>query len=491
VPTVELDTYLRAVLRHWWLVLGTVLIAVAVAGVFTETREKVYESASTALVVVDSGRSSADLADAAQSRAVTYAAIANSEAIATVATADLRTDEAPSELLRKVDVQVTPETALIRVSARDTSRAAADRLADAWMGALTARVDEIETGESETDASGATVAPTAAASLDVVETAVSSSDPVYPRPPLNLAVGLLLGLLVGVGAALLLDTVRRRVRSASQIGGTWGVDVLGELPALARRSGRRVPLLALVDDGAPAAAVEQIRQARLKLGQARPGGTPHQIVVTSPSPGEGASTVALELAAAVAAGGEPTVLVEADLARPVMARDLDLDADRGLWQVLEEGADLDDVLQDNHDQPGLRHLVAGAVSRRGAELFGSEDVVRLLRDLAEDHVVVVDAPAVLDSSVAAVVCQHADGVVLVTPPEPRVDTVTDAFDHLDVVRADVLGLVTTASRRAGVRGALGRLVRPRPVRSGPVAPAKATGPAAAAASSGRTSRRTA
>lgn len=484
--TVEFDTYLRAVLRHWWLVLGTVLIAAAVAGVFTETRAKVYEGVTTGLVVVDGGNntSGADLADAAQSRATTYAALARSEATATLAAANLRTDETPSDLLDHVTVQVTPETALIQIAARDTSREDAVRLANAWMDALTSRVAEIEAVEDGEDG-GST---SSAADLNVVENAVSSTDPVYPRPALNLAVGVLLGLLAGVAAAICLDVVRRRVRSAAQIGGTWGVDVLAELPSIKRPGGRRVPLLALVDDGEQVGAVEQVRQARLKLGRARPDGTPHQIVVTSPSPGEGASTVALEIAAAVAAAGEPAVLVEADLARPVMAKVLDLDPDRGLWQVLESGADVDDVLQENHDQPGLRHLVAGAVSRRGAELFGSEDVVRLLRDLAEDHVVVVDAPAVLGSSVAAVVCQHADGVVLVTPPEPRVDTVTDALDHLDVVRADVLGLVTTASDRSGLRGALGRLVRPRPVRSGPVAPAKATGPSAAAASSRATGR---
>ncbi|MXG89931.1 hypothetical protein [Nocardioides flavescens] len=473
----EFDTYVRAVLRHWWLVLGTVLIAVAVAGVFTETRAKVYEGVTTGLVVVNGGSaSSTDLADAAQSRATTYAALARSEATATLAADSLRTDETPSDLLDHVTVQVTPETALIQIAARDTSREQAVQLANAWMDALTSRVATIE-GDGGSD-------------LNVVETAVASTDPVYPRPALNLAVGVLLGLLAGAGAAIALDVVRRRVRSASQIGGTWGVDVLAELPSLRRPTGRRVPLLALVDDGEQVGAVEQIRQARLKLGRARPGGTPHQIVVTSPSPGEGASTVALELAAAVAAAGEPAVLVEGDLARPVMADELELDPDRGLWQVLEAGADLDDVLQENHDQPGLKHLVAGAVTRRGAELFGSEDVVRLLRRLAEDHVVVVDAPAVLGSSVAAVVCQHADGVVLVTPPEPRVDTVTDALDHLDVVRADVLGLVTTASRPSGLRGRLGAVVRPRPVRSGPVAPAKATGPSAAAAS-GRATGRTA
>jgi capsular exopolysaccharide synthesis family protein len=135
-------------------------------------------------------------------------------------------------------------------------------------------------------------------------------------------------------------------------------------------------------------------------------------VITSASEGEGKSTVAANLARVLANAGQNTVLVDADLRRPVVAGVFGVDSQIGLAQVLVGDVTASEALQES----GIEHLMvmsAGRVPHNPSELLGSHRMQQLLQELAKDYLVVLDAPPLLPVTDAALLAAIADGAMVV------------------------------------------------------------------------------
>ncbi len=163
--------------------------------------------------------------------------------------------------------------------------------------------------------------------------------------------------------------------------------------------------------------------------------------MTSPSSGEGKSTVTTNLAASIAATGVRVLVVEADLRRPQVHNYFGVEGGAGLTDILIGRAELADVVQPWRS-PNLHILAAGRIPPNPSELLGSHQMRELMTQLQERYdVVLYDTPPVLPVPDAAILSRTVGGVLLVT-----------SIDHTrrDEVRSAVIAL--EEGQRADLRG---------------------------------------
>jgi capsular exopolysaccharide synthesis family protein len=436
----ELRDYLRILRAHWVGVVVITLVGVAVAALYTVSQPKVY--AANANGFVSSGQTSdpalASVNDTlAKSRVKSYVDIATSRATAQRVIDDLGLDASPAGLIGDISVDQPLDTVLLKITARSTSPEEAQQLADAWVRALAGQVDEIENPQGRAG-QVVTVVP--------VESAALPSAPVSPRINLNLLIGLVAGLLLGFAYAMVRTQLDRRLRSAEDVEKEFGVAVAGSVPAtqvVNDSAGGRAPLTVAAAAGERGTeSAEAYRKLRTNLAYMDVDNPPRIIVVTSPHQSDGKSTIAANLAAAVALSGESVTLVDGDLRRPMVADSFGLVEGAGLTDVLVGNVDLDDVLQEHHEYDGLKVLAAGSIPPNPSELLGSKAMRSTLERLAETSIVIIDAPPLLPVTDAAVLTTHADGALVVISYGRTLDTeLRAALGHLRAVQGKTLGVI--------------------------------------------------
>nr|WP_243861833.1 CpsD/CapB family tyrosine-protein kinase [Frigoribacterium endophyticum] len=188
---------------------------------------------------------------------------------------------------------------------------------------------------------------------------------------------------------------------------------------------------------------EALRELRTNLAYVKVDAQPRVIVMTSPQPGDGKSTLAANLAESLAVSSDQRVVViDCDLRRPTLSKVLGVSEGAGLTDVLSGRAQLHQVMQQTEAASNLWVVGAGRIPPNPSELLGSKTFQDLVSTLAEHATVILDAPPVLAVTDAAVLAAKADGV-LMTASAART-----TFDQLDralqlVTRGggDVLGVV--------------------------------------------------
>jgi succinoglycan biosynthesis transport protein ExoP len=171
------------------------------------------------------------------------------------------------------------------------------------------------------------------------------------------------------------------------------------------------------------------------------------LMVTSSSGSEGKSTVTANLAVALAESGQRVVIVSADLRRPTLSSLFGInETARGVTSVLHGEMKVADCLMPVTLESGHRMYVlpAGPLPHNPAELLGSRMMGELLAGLAAADVdyVLVDCPPVLPVSDPLAVAQYVDGVILLAVVgQTRIHSLSEAYDRLAKVGADVLGIV--------------------------------------------------
>ena len=169
----------------------------------------------------------------------------------------------------------------------------------------------------------------------------------FPDVATSLIVGGVLGLGFGIAFALIRTVSDRRIRSADEVEARTGIPVVGTIPIAPALGGdnRLFDPAASGGKGAGFAVSEALRSLRTNLQFMDVDNPPRTIVVTSPLPSDGKSTIACNLALTLAAGGKPVVLVDGDLRRSTVATTMGLPGGAGLSDVLSGRAELAEVLQ--------------------------------------------------------------------------------------------------------------------------------------------------
>lgn len=269
----------------------------------------------------------------------------------------------------------------------------------------------------------------------------------------SLALGLVVGLLLGGGLALWAELSDRSFRSPADVRRHLGLPVLGHIPLIptdeppeVRPQARLDPVLTvyLRPKSVEAEAVRGIRTQILFSTQNRN----HQVIqVTSPSMGDGKSTLAANLAIALAAAGKRVVLVDCDFRKPRVHRLFDLsNPEVGLASVVADEADLGGAVQ-TCEIPNLSLLPCGPRPDHPAELLSGPKFLDVLNDLRGSYdYVILDTPPVLAVSDPVAVAPRADAVLLVfrmrNDARPAAER---ARDELLAVQARLLGVVVNAS----------------------------------------------
>jgi succinoglycan biosynthesis transport protein ExoP len=264
---------------------------------------------------------------------------------------------------------------------------------------------------------------------------------------------LIVGTALGVIAALVLEQVDTRVRDPEDAQRVASVNVLGLIPDLRGENNR--PLALATDE--QSIGSEAYRKLRTNLRFIR-AERPRAIAVTSPSPEEGKSVTAANLALAIAQQGQTVLIVDADLRRPVQHEIFEVERSPGLSDALVGLVQPLAAAQTYHAMPNIYVMACGTEAPNPAELLGSESFVRFLQQMLDKFdTVIIDTPPVNLVTDAAVIGSVCDGVLLVAEAG-RTDrsVLANAVNELRQARGSVLGIVLNRAGAATRYGKYGR-----------------------------------
>lgn len=278
----------------------------------------------------------------------------------------------------------------------------------------------------------------AANNISIVDLATPPREPSKPNMMLNMALAALLGLGLGVLAALVLEALDETVASPDDVEKKLGVPVLGVVPLLEKGQSTS-DALADIRSGFS----EAYYSLRTALQFSTPEGAPSSLLVTSARPAEGKSTTAYAVALNLARVGKRVLLVDGDLRNPSMHRMVGVENERGMSNLLSGSADLTVAQRTRHEN--LFFIPCGPLPPNPAELWGGD---RLRQFLAEtrnnfDHVV-FDGPPVLGFADAPMLASAVNGVLFVLESRgTRRGQARGALRRIQVGRAHLLGAVLT------------------------------------------------
>jgi len=292
--------------------------------------------------------------------------------------------------------------------------------------------------------------------------------PAYPSRPAkarNIMLAFLVGLVGGIGLALMREYLDNTVKTPDDI------ETLARLPSLAvvpqfsgsnaNGYGSRKRLLQgistnghekrieLVAQHLPKSQMsEAFRALRTSLLLSQPGRPPQVILVTSALPREGKTTAAANLAVTLAQLGDSTVLVDADLRKPGVGRLLNLGTAKypGFSSYLAGVSSLDLVIVPHPEIPNLAAIPTGPLPPNPADLLSSHKLAEAIAELrTKFKFVVIDSPPVMAATDAVILSVQTDGVLLVVRSgETPKEAFTRTRDLLVSVKCHILGVVLNA-----------------------------------------------
>jgi len=427
---VDFKQLLHVLRRRWLTIVAMVLIAAGVATFINWQMDTKYESKTRVFIglnLQDASQTTGALYQAI-ARAQSYADLVDSNELMNQVISDLDLQMTPAELADEIEAEVVQDTTLIDITVHADDAKTAQAIAEVHSRRYTEFLSGLE-NPSDTSATGLVARVTDSASFN--DSAVS------PRRWLNYAIALLIGLLLGIAAAIARHTLDRTVSSQEDIQEVTDKPVLASIgydPAI-----KKNPLL--TDLGSFAPRTEAFRVLRTNLQFLDLDQQPRCLVISSALQGEGKTMASTNLAIALAQTGRRTLLIDGDLRRPRVAGQLGLDAAVGLTTVLVGNTDVKDAIQ-VHEASGLHFLASGAKPPNPTEILQSRVTHDLIRELGNSYdMVIIDGPPLLPVADAAVLATIADGVILVVHHgKTSRDAVGDAIMRLEQVGGRLFGL---------------------------------------------------
>ncbi len=298
--------------------------------------------------------------------------------------------------------------------------------------------------------------------IRVVDPAMIPSSPARPAKARNIALGFLVGLVGGIGLALLREYMDNTVKTPDD------VEMLSRLPSLAvvpaflenNGNGRRGLLksastnfhdsrVELVSHHLPKSPVsEAFRALRTSILLSQAGHPPQVILVTSALPREGKTTAAANLAVTLAQLGDSTLLIDADLRKPGVGRLLKLGDGKhaGLSSYLAGVSSLDLVTVPHPAIPNLAVIPTGPLPPNPADLLSSQKLADAIAELRQKYkFIVIDSPPIMAATDAVILSVQVDGVLLVVRSgETPKEAFTRTRELLSSVKCRLLGVVLNA-----------------------------------------------
>jgi tyrosine-protein kinase len=480
--------YLSVIRRHKWVIIVAVLVVPAVAYTMSSQTPKLFRATSDVLLnrqdvaATITGIPTGSTSDDPFRYARTQARLAEAPAVEALAVEKSGLDNPPGW---SASVSADPDTDILTISVKSRDPAAAAQLAAAYAQAfaqyklqtdtasLTRARRELQGRLAELRRAGATESDTYRELLGqeqnlrtleillqpatVIRTDDDSSQ-IEPNPTRAALLGVMLGLLLGVGAAFAINAFDRRVRHADEVEHELQIPVLAKLPTPRRKDAPTIL------ERAPDETTEAVGRLRASFDFANQNLGAKTVMITSAGPREGKSTTIANLAIALARTGRHVVLVDLDLRRPMLSRLLHLPDGPGITDFAARDTELVDVLQPVGVTP-LRARVAsiGSTAETGqgrlevitsgrtrveptafVESTGLTDALHALGGYAE--IVLIDAPPILATGDAMALTGKVDAILAITRlgtlTRPTLQELARVFRRSP---APVLGLVATGA----------------------------------------------
>jgi polysaccharide biosynthesis transport protein len=424
--------------RRKWVALAAFVAVVGGVAALTASLPKVY--ATTAYMLVNPSRpaqSDFEQTQISEALLTTYAELLQTQTVADEVTRRLGTDaEGEGNLKDAIAVEGVTDSQLLKI----TGEASTPRMAQAITNTFTQVFQERTRELAQSDAS--------AGRATVAEPASLPDQPERPRPKLYLAAGTLLGLLAAAGMALLAQRLDQRLDITDSMTEVLGLPILGRIP-----QGPASGLEAQPEGSRGArASAEAFRLLLANLAFANMGERPRTVAIVSSDEQEGKSTTALNLSRSAAELSLATLLVEADLRRPSLAKKVGgmVGSRLGLSGVLVRRSTVSEATWPMAQQ-GLDLLPAGALPPNPAALLGGNSLRDFDAEVREHYdMVVYDTPPLSVAADASLVSSITDGVLLVVD-ERRTHRklAAQAVAQLRRVQANILGVVINRADLGG------------------------------------------
>lgn len=470
---------LLAVLWRRKLVVGVALLASIVVALALSLHSPKQYSSSAQLLFREPGFSQALFGaglfqtgtEEAQRTTQTNIDVVTSLSVATKAQKLLDTGQSVKSLLKSVSVTPSSNANIATIEATASTPTGAAAIANAFADAYISyrrETDRALVAQAETlvTQSLSTAAPAEKPKLEeslrqlrvlravqtgngeVIAAAQANETPVSPKPTRDALLGGVLGLLLGCALALLVDFFDRRLRTLEDVERAYGgYPLIASIPYAA------TPATAPADLAGPVGEAYRILRENLRFFD--PSGEARCFLVTSAEEGEGKSTVAVNLAFALAAVGRKVVLLEADMRRPTAAAQLGVSPRaQGLSDLLVSSARIDDYLVSAPGEAEVKVLPSGRTPPNSADLLSAGRMSEVVGEMREaGDILIVDSPPLLPVADTRVLMRmpEIDGVIVVSRAGvSQRDRVKAARRILEHSGRRIFGLVVT-----GVKDSLG------------------------------------
>ena len=293
--------------------------------------------------------------------------------------------------------------------------------------------------ESDTLAAAPYIQPSGMAKVPAV--------PFQPRPTLWTLIGLAAGVLLAFGIVALVEYLDNTVKPETNIVSLAHAPVLASVSELPRLQAGSSQVYSVAQP--QSAAAEAIRLLRTNLEFASASGKIKRLVITSPGPGEGKSTIAANLATVMARGGLKTVLIDADLRKPTQHDIFGVSNHRGLTNLLMNPDTAWEEIARECRQAGLMVIPSGPLPPNPYELVSSPRFTSVLDAIsASADLVIIDTPPVLSASDTLAVAAAGDGAIMVCRSRAtRVEALQGATEAVHQGGIRLVGVVLNGTKR--------------------------------------------
>ncbi|HEY9624734.1 MAG TPA: polysaccharide biosynthesis tyrosine autokinase [Crinalium sp.] len=274
----------------------------------------------------------------------------------------------------------------------------------------------------------------------------------------TLILGVILGLLLGVGTALLMDKLSNVIHTTQEVKGITKLPLLGVIPfnrALPKELPEEtfvwlessIEAVSPLQESMSAPFVESFRSLYTNIRLVSPDTPLRSIAISSATPGNGKSTVAMYLAQVAASMGQRVLLVDTDLRRPTLQRYLGLVSPKGLTDAVLEGLDSSDVIQKVPGEYNLFVLTAGTLPPDPTRILSSQAMQRLVAQLKKEYdLVIFDTAPLLGLADTHLLSTYTDGLLLVARlHQLKRSLLEQTLEALRITNTPAFGVVANAS----------------------------------------------
>ena len=319
----------------------------------------------------------------------------------------------------KIDVQVLANTELIRITVAHENPVIARDVANYLATNIINRSQEIDNRLNN---------------ITVIDPAVTPDSPSIASS-IIIACAVLVGLFGGIGLAFVFEYLDKRLYTSKQVETIAGFNLIGKIPPV--KKGENF----IMNDHCPLPYKEAFRTLRTNLFFQNQNKLLKTLLITSPDPGAGKSTILANLGVSIAHAGHKVVIIDGDLRKPKLHTICQVTNQVGLSNLLEGTKQIDEVLQWVDRYMGI--LPSGPSTADPTLLLSSEKMSGLISDLGNDfEYVLIDSPAIFAVPDVKLLASHVDGLILVVNIETASESIIDQVkQYLGSMPVDTIGMV--------------------------------------------------